>query len=86
MLPSPSRFAQVAQSAGLIEQDRFSFGLDYAETLNRWAQQFESHLAQIRAQGFDESFIRIWRMYLTYCEAGFREQRTDVKQWLFTHA
>jgi cyclopropane-fatty-acyl-phospholipid synthase len=86
MLPSPSRFAQVAQSVGLQEQDRFSFGLDYAETLNRWAQQFEAHLAQIRAQGFDESFIRIWRMYLAYCEAGFREQRTDVKQWLFTHA
>jgi cyclopropane-fatty-acyl-phospholipid synthase len=85
MLPSPSRFAELAGAAGLSEQDRFSFGLDYAETLNRWAVKFEESLPAIRALGFDEPFIRVWRMYLAYCEAGFHEQRTDVKQWLFTH-
>ena len=56
-------------------------GIDYAETMHRWSQAFERNLAAVRAQGFDERFIRIWRMYLAYCEAGFREQRTDVKQW-----
>jgi cyclopropane-fatty-acyl-phospholipid synthase len=49
--------------------------------MHRWSQAFERNLDTVRAQGFDERFIRIWRMYLAYCEAGFREQRTDVKQW-----
>jgi len=86
MLPSPTRFQALAQDASLQVQDQYSFGLDYAETLNRWLQQFEAKLAEVSELGFDEPFIRIWRMYLVYCEAGFREQRTDVKQWLLTHA
>ena len=86
MLPSPSRFAQECERVGLKELNVKSMGLDYAETLKRWAQQFEAHLDMVREQGFDEAFIRIWRMYLAYCEAGFREQRTDVKQWTLTVA
>jgi cyclopropane-fatty-acyl-phospholipid synthase len=85
MLPSPSRFRELAQNAKLSVVDEFSFGLDYAETLNRWLQQFEAKLQDVRELGFDESFVRIWRMYLAYCEAGFREQRTDVKQWLLSN-
>ena len=85
MLPSPQRFASLADDADLRVNDTYSFGLDYAETLNRWLQQFEAKLGDVRELGFDETFVRIWRMYLAYCEAGFREQRTDVKQWLLTH-
>lgn len=85
MLPSPARFRTLAQDAKLQVRDEFSFGLDYAETLNRWLQQFEAKLEDVRELGFDESFVRIWRMYLAYCEAGFREQRTDVKQWLLSN-
>lgn len=85
MLPSPSRFTALAHEAQMTVEDTYSFGLDYAETLNRWLQQFEAKLEQVRELEFDESFVRIWRMYLAYCEAGFREQRTDVKQWLLTH-
>lgn len=81
MLPSPSRFQKECQSAGLRALDVYSFGQDYAETLKRWAQLFESSLTQIIEQGYDEAFIRIWRMYLAYCEVGFRQSRTDVKQW-----
>ena len=81
MLPSPTRFEKECTAAHLHVHESLSFGLDYAETLKRWAQQFESAISQIREQGYDDAFIRIWRMYLAYCEAGFREQRTDVKQW-----
>jgi cyclopropane-fatty-acyl-phospholipid synthase len=81
MLPSPSRFEKECEAASLQVHETLSFGLDYAETLKRWAQQFEASLSSIREQGYDDAFIRIWRMYLAYCEAGFREQRTDVKQW-----
>jgi len=81
MLPSPTRFKKDCETAGLQVHETLSFGLDYAETLKRWAQQFEQAISAIREQGYDDAFIRIWRMYLAYCEAGFREQRTDVKQW-----
>lgn len=81
MLPSPKRFEQECHRVGLQTFSVKSIGLDYAETMKRWAQQFEQHISAIREQGFDEAFIRIWRMYLAYCEAGFRETRTDVKQW-----
>ena len=35
---------------------------------------------ELRRQGFDEEFRRLWRFYLAYCEAGFRTGRTDVVQ------
>lgn len=82
MLPSPSRFEALASQSDFKVRDCFSFGLDYARTLAIWAQAFESQRHAIEALGFDDSFIRLWRMYLAYCEAGFRERRTDVKQWV----
>ena len=81
MLPSPSRFQRECVGAGLEVLNTRGFGQDYAETLKRWAHRFENSLAQIREQGYDEAFIRLWRMYLAYCEVGFRHARTDVKQW-----
>ena len=30
--------------------------------------------------GFDERFRRLWHFYLSYCEAGFRTERTNVVQ------
>ena len=28
-----------------------------------------------RALGYDERFMRLWRLYLSFCEAGFTERR-----------
>jgi len=81
MLPSPSRFKKESEAAGLNVLNMHGFGQDYAETLKRWAHRFENSLTQIREQGYDDAFIRVWRMYLAYCEVGFRQARTDVKQW-----
>ena len=49
-------------------------GLDYAETLRCWKEQFNQNLDHIRKQGFSESFIRMWDFYFCYCEGGFRER------------
>lgn len=81
MLPSPSRFEALAVRAGLQVSDRFSFGQDYAHTLARWRERFMSVQTQVRAQGFDQRFIRTWEFYLAYCEAAFRHQSTDVIQY-----
>lgn len=78
MLPSAERFVAQASAAGLRAQRSLAFGADYARTLRGWRENFEASLNAVRAQGFDDIFIRTWRLYLAYCEAGFAEGRTDV--------
>jgi cyclopropane-fatty-acyl-phospholipid synthase len=82
MLPSPQRFMRAARRAKLAVHNSLAFGRDYGETLRRWREAFESRLEAIRAQGFDDSFVRTWRLYLAYCEAGFDQGRTDVMHFV----
>jgi cyclopropane-fatty-acyl-phospholipid synthase len=56
---------------------------DYARTLAHWRERFHAHLPQIREQGFDETFIRMWEFYLCYCEGGFRENVIGTAQFSF---
>ncbi len=84
MLPSPSVFERMAQQHGLRVSATYRFGLDYADTLAAWRQAFHARLAEVRAQGFDERFIRTWEFYLCYCEAAFRENNTDVMHFTLT--
>lgn len=86
MLPSAEAFSRHAAAAGLRLGDAHAFGPDYAETLRRWERTFQERAAEVRGLGFDERFIRLWRFYLAYCEAGFRTGRTDVYQFELTHA
>ena len=58
------------------------FGLSYARTLHSWRERFLAQLPQVRAQGFDARFIRMWEFYLAYCEGGFRERSIGVAQLL----
>jgi cyclopropane-fatty-acyl-phospholipid synthase len=58
------------------------FGPSYALTLKAWRERFMAQLTKVRAQGFDEHFIRHWQFYLAYCEGGFRERATGVAQLL----
>ena len=58
------------------------FGLSYALTLRAWRQRFLANLAAVRAQGFDERFIRLWEFYLAYCEGGFLERSIGVSHLL----
>ncbi|QTN18551.1 class I SAM-dependent methyltransferase [Brevundimonas sp. AJA228-03] len=87
MLPSEARLQPVVEAAGLSWDSVDRFGIDYADTLSRWDQQFQSAWDDIRKMGgFDERFRRLWRFYLAYCEAGFRSRRTDVIQLALTRA
>ncbi len=86
MLPSPNAFKAQAASAGLKVIDEHAFGRDYARTLATWSRRFMSRLADVRALGFDERFVRIWQFYLAYCEAAFARKNTDVVQYTLIHA
>lgn len=81
MLPSRKVFVEMAEKHGLRLVGEKAFGRDYAETLRRWRATFMDQLDTVRAQGFDEPFIRTWEFYLAYCEAGFDYQSTDVYQF-----
>ena len=54
----------------------------YGETLRRWKANLRNHLAEIRALGYSEGFIRLWDYYLSYCEAGFEERLVGNVQLL----
>lgn len=86
MLPSPDKFRTESEKAGFKISDSFAFGQDYALTLTRWLENFDSRIADVKAMGFDDKFIRLWRFYLTSCIAGFRHGRTNVMQWELRHA
>lgn len=85
MLPSPSRFEKEAQNAGLHAGDPFFFGQDYARTLEQWLTIFDSRKAEVKALGFDDGFIRLWRFYLAACIAGFKTGHTNVMQVELSH-
>jgi cyclopropane-fatty-acyl-phospholipid synthase len=70
----------VQRHTSLRLTDRLSFGRHYAETLRRWRVRFESCATEIARLGFDETFRRMWSLYLAYSEAGFRTGYLDVNQ------
>lgn len=80
MLLSPQRLGEQCRKAGLKIAELYSFGLDYAHTLETWLGRFDAVSDQVGRLGFDERFRRMWRYYLAYCAAGFSTRRTDVLQ------
>lgn len=46
----------------------------YADTLADWRDAFINKLHQVKEQGFNDVFCRMWEYYLCYCEGGFRER------------
>ena len=80
MLGSERRLKEETDRAGLEWRRISRFGQDYADTLNHWGSSFHRAWEDIRSLGFDERFRRLWHFYLSYCEAGFRTERTNVIQ------
>ncbi|WP_041445200.1 SAM-dependent methyltransferase [Syntrophobotulus glycolicus] len=55
----------------------------YTKTLEHWSRNFEQALPVIR-ETKDETFIRMWRLYLNSCAASFHCGNIDLHQFLFT--
>jgi cyclopropane-fatty-acyl-phospholipid synthase len=70
----------VAQHTRLRVSSATTHGLAYARTLHQWLDRFHANTAAVQGLGFDERFIRMWRFYLAYCEAGFASGYLDVHQ------
>jgi cyclopropane-fatty-acyl-phospholipid synthase len=57
--------------------------MHYAMTLDRWANNFEKNIGQVREK-YGEKFVRMWRMYLQSCAASFRYSGLSIHQILFS--
>lgn len=71
-LPSIGALSEAmrARSSLAVEQIE-EIGLHYARTLREWRANFLAARDRVRALGFDETFIRKWMYYFSYCEAAF---------------
>lgn len=78
MLPSIEALKSKVEEHGLELKEMQLFGKDYAQTLREWSKDFEQAWDQIKPLGFDETFYRLWRYYLAYCEGGFEHGSIDV--------
>jgi len=74
----------VAETTDLRLLDLLDIGLHYAETLRRWRGSFFDNMDRIRAQGYPESFVRMWEYYLCYCEGAFLERAISDVQMVFS--
>ncbi len=81
MLLTNGTFQDRGQKNGMNLEEAFEFGLSYAATLKAWRQNFKQAAPHILAMGFDEKFMRLWNLYLAYCEGAFRAGRINVGQF-----
>ena len=70
--------------SGLSVLDVENLRFHYGHTLDRWADNYEKNVEKVRCM-FDESFMRMWRLYLQACAAGFKYGSSRLYQILFTN-
>lgn len=84
-LPSISKILEITSKHTRLNLNHLEeFTEDYAKTLNIWHENFEKKLEQVKKLGFDDYFIRMWKMYLNYCEAAFLTRNINLHQLVFT--
>jgi cyclopropane-fatty-acyl-phospholipid synthase len=80
LCPSLAVIEQALHGTRLLIRDARDIGPHYATTLRHWRNRFMADLDAVRAQGFDERFIRMWEYYLALCEASFAVGLTQDHQ------
>ncbi len=73
-VPSLSAMLEAATDTALNPVHLEDIGLHYAHTLRCWREALDEREAEALALGFDRRFLRLWRFYFCYCEAGFAER------------
>lgn len=75
-LPSISIMTKnVSNKTDMVVTGLHDIGQDYARTLHHWHQRFDGALESVKALGYDDTFIRLWKFYFSYCEGAFLERR-----------
>jgi cyclopropane-fatty-acyl-phospholipid synthase len=82
--PSIGEMMQIFETSGLSVLDVENLRLHYALTLRDWLKRYEAAIDKVRAMFKDESFVRMWRLYLCGSIAGFETGSLQLFQVLFT--
>jgi cyclopropane-fatty-acyl-phospholipid synthase len=80
VLPSLAAVERALEGSGLLLTEVRDIRDSYALTLRTWRERFFERIAEVRAMGFDDRFIRMWDYYLSISEAGFRTGMTQDLQ------
>ncbi|HMP72094.1 MAG TPA: DUF1365 family protein [Kiritimatiellia bacterium] len=84
-LPSLGALSQaIAENSNFIIEDLDNIGPHYAPTLARWRDALLANAGPIKALGFDDTFLRTWNYYFTYCEAAFATRTLSTLHLLLT--
>lgn len=82
-IPAMKELVRLMADHGNYLLDVESLRRHYGKTLEHWAKNFENALPEIRKTK-DETFIRMWRLYLNSCAASFNCGNIDIHQFLFS--
>lgn len=82
-IPAVQELMKIIAKNSFYLVDLESLREHYTKTLEHWAQNFEKALPLIREMK-DETFIRMWRLYLNSCAASFHCGNLDLHHILFT--
>jgi len=80
-LPNKNSINKYVSENGLTIKSYESYADHYSNTLSIWRDEFNKKWKQIKNQGFDSTFKRMWEFYLCYCEAGFKSKNIDLIQF-----
>jgi cyclopropane-fatty-acyl-phospholipid synthase len=84
-IPSVTALAQAAtQASDLRIVDLEDLTSHYARTLHLWRDAFLARVDDVRRLGYPEELVRLWDLYLAYCEGGMEERKIGNVQLLLT--
>jgi cyclopropane-fatty-acyl-phospholipid synthase len=81
--PSLGEMMQIFEPSGLSILDVENIRLHYALTLRHWLDRYRAAEDRVRKM-FDDTFVRMWRLYLAGSIAGFETGTLQLFQVLFT--
>lgn len=82
-IPNLTEIVDEMGRAGFSILDVENLRFHYGHTLDQWANSYEKNLEKVRGM-FDESFVRMWRLYLHASSAGFKYGSSCLFQILFS--
>jgi cyclopropane-fatty-acyl-phospholipid synthase len=80
LCPSLAVIERSMHGTRLLIREVSDIAPSYVRTLRAWRTRFLENVDAVRAQGFDDRFIRMWEYYLALSEAGFATGLTQDLQ------
>lgn len=82
-LPAVSEVAKLYQDFSWRLLDYENLRQHYAMTLNHWHKRYRDHKADI-VKRYGDKFDRMWQLYLSGSESGFRDGELGLSQFVFS--